>query len=95
LKPSLRHRGRDREKNNGSWNVFWVDDNQVLQLAAVEAVIRCRGRTGLGLAVCYQQATHWWEEDAVAKQLSAMLRAEQAPGNETLVDCQDLKTLQK
>lgn len=72
-----------------------ADKNQALQLAAVEAVIRCRGRTGLGLAVCYQQATHWWEEDAVAKRLSALLRAEQAPGSETLGDGKDLETLKK
>jgi hypothetical protein len=41
------------------------DSNQPLQLAAVAAVVRCRGRAGLGFAVHYQY-TAWWEPQYVA-----------------------------
>jgi hypothetical protein len=71
------------------------DANQTLQLAAVAAVIRNRGRAGLGYAVHYRQATHWWEEETVARRLSTMLRAEKAPGAEALDDYRDLTQLQQ
>jgi hypothetical protein len=60
------------------------EDNKELQLAAVEAVIRCKGRHGLKYAIDYNQATHWWEEEHVAKRLKRMLIAENAPGADTL-----------
>jgi hypothetical protein len=60
------------------------DRNQELQLAAVEAVVRCQGRHGLLYALYYKQATHWWEEAFVARTLAAMLREAQAPGGESL-----------
>lgn len=67
--------------------------NQQLQLAAVEAVVRSKGRHGRQLALHYQQATHWWEEEYVAEKLSRMLLAEDAPGSQGLVDCKQLETL--
>jgi hypothetical protein len=54
--------------------------NQPLQLAAVEAVVRCRGSHALDLALSYRQASHWWEEERVAATLKAMLVAAGAPG---------------
>jgi hypothetical protein len=72
-----------------------ANGNQELQLAAVEATIRCRGRHGLQLALGYRQATHWWEEEYVARRLSQMLVAENAPDSERLIDCESLKTLQQ
>jgi hypothetical protein len=69
--------------------------NQELQLAAVQAVIRSKGRHGLELALGYKQATHWWEEEFVARELSRMLQTEDAPGKQKLADCKDLVTLQK
>jgi len=71
------------------------EDNTELQLAAVEAVIRCRGRVGLKWAIEYKQSRFWWEKEAVAKQLSAMLRAAKAPGSDMLEDCDDLKVVAK
>jgi hypothetical protein len=71
------------------------DDNQELQLAAVEAVIRFKGRHGLQHALDYRQATHWWEEEVVAERLSQMLREEKAPGSEKLQNCKNLEELQK
>lgn len=68
--------------------------NQQLQLAAVDAVIRSRG-IGLQLAINYRQATHWWEEERVAKKICLMLQTQKAPGSEKLTDCKDLKTLQE
>jgi prolyl-tRNA editing enzyme YbaK/EbsC (Cys-tRNA(Pro) deacylase) len=69
--------------------------NQELQLAAVEAIVRCRGRYGLGFAVQYEQATHWWEPEHVAKRLVSMLRDEQAPGIDSIEDIKDLKPLKR
>jgi hypothetical protein len=56
------------------------DYNQPLQLAAVESVVRCRGRHGLDLALGYSQATDWWEPERVAAALKAMLLAGNPPG---------------
>ena len=56
------------------------DYNQPLQLAAVESVVRCRGKHGLDLALGYRQATHWWEPERVAAALKPMLLAADPPG---------------
>lgn len=69
------------------------EDNTELQLAAVEAVIRCRGRVGLKWAIEYKQSRFWWEEEVVAERLSTMLRAEKAPGSDMLENCDDLKVV--
>jgi hypothetical protein len=69
--------------------------NQELQLAAVKAVIRSKGRYGLKMALDYQQATHWWEEEHVAQGLSQMLIAEKAPGSDKLKDCKSLMMLKE
>ncbi len=55
------------------------DSNQALQLAAVESVVRCRGKYALDLALGYREATHWWEEDHVAGVLKTMLLAGDPP----------------
>jgi hypothetical protein len=60
------------------------DQNQPLQLAAVESVVRCRGKNGLDLALGYRQATHWWEPRQVAAALRTMLLAGDPPGVSTL-----------
>jgi hypothetical protein len=60
------------------------DHNQALQLAAVEAVVRCRGRTGLDLALRYNPATHGWEGEYVAGRLRRMLLAQNAAGADLL-----------
>jgi hypothetical protein len=60
------------------------DSNQPLQIAAVEAVVRCRGKHALDLALGYRQATHWWEENHVARILRNMLLAADPPGASTL-----------
>jgi hypothetical protein len=70
------------------------DRNQDLQLAAVEAVVRAKGKFGLQQAISYRQATHWWEEQHVANRLSQMLITEKATGSEDLKNCKELKTLQ-
>jgi hypothetical protein len=71
------------------------DSNQPLQLAAVEAVVRCRGKTGLDLALGYRQATHWWEEDHVAAVLKAMLLAGDPPGASSLKSAKTLPELRR
>ena len=58
--------------------------NQPLQLAAVEAIVRCRGKHALDLALSYRQASHWWEEERVAAMLRSMLLAADPPGADTL-----------
>lgn len=70
-------------------------NNQELQLAATEAVIRSKGKFGLDLAMGYQQATHWWEEEHVAKQLSQMLLAENAPGQRELKQSDSIEKLRE
>lgn len=60
------------------------DANQPLQLAAVESVVRCRGRHALDLAVGYEQATHWWEPEYVVGALKTMLLGADAPGADVL-----------
>jgi len=72
-----------------------AENNQELQLAAVEAVVRSKGRFGLKIAIDYQQATHWWEEESVAERLSRMLVAENAPGSRQLVGCKSLAELRR
>jgi hypothetical protein len=72
-----------------------AEGNQELQLAAVEGVVRSKGRFGLKLALDYQQATHWWEEEHVAEALSRMLVAEGAPGSRQLMDCKSLEVLRQ
>jgi Leucine-rich repeat (LRR) protein len=69
------------------------NNNQELQLAAVQAVVRSKGQFGLELALGYQQATHWWEEEVVAERIGQMLVAENVPGKEQLVDCKNLGQL--
>lgn len=69
------------------------ENNQELQLGAVEVVVRSKGKFGLKMALGYQQATHWWEEEVVSSRLSKMLLAEKAPGGEMLNNCKDLKVL--
>ena len=70
-----------------------ADRSQELQLAAVEAVVRCQGRLGLEFALKYKQATHWWEEEHVAGILRKMLLAAKAPGKEMLPEESTLKDL--
>src|SRR5262245_1039160 len=41
--------------------------DQALQLAAVEAVVRCQGRHALEHALAYRQASHWREPEQVAE----------------------------
>lgn len=60
------------------------DENQEVQLAAVAVVLRSRGKYGLQFATNYQQATHWWEEDYVAKSITTMLKDAGAPGSKEL-----------
>lgn len=69
------------------------DHNQVLQLAAVESVVRCRGRHGLDLAISYRQATHWWEPEQVANDLKRMLLAGDPPGGASLKTAKSLAEL--
>jgi hypothetical protein len=69
--------------------------NQELQLAAVEVVVRSKGRHGLKLALDYRQAQAWWEEEHVAERLSQMLRDQEAPGSDMLADCKTLETLKE
>jgi len=71
------------------------EDNTDLQLAAVEAVVRCRGRVGLKWAIEYKQSGYWWEEEVVAQRLSAMLCTENAPGGDMIENCDDLDVLAK
>jgi hypothetical protein len=67
--------------------------NQQLQLAAVEAVVGCRGRAGLRWALDYQQATHGWEQSYVAGRLGRMLADEKAPGAEHLAKVEQLEAI--
>lgn len=71
------------------------DENQELQLAAVGAVIRSRGRFGLKMAMDYRQATHWWEEEYVTSQLTDMLIREKAEGSEQLKKAKRLRDLKE
>ena len=66
--------------------------NKELQLAAVDAVVRAKGRR-LELVLGYKQATHWWEEDRVVDRVRTMLLAEKAPGEALLKNCRNLKQL--
>lgn len=66
--------------------------NKELQLAAVDAVVRAKGRR-FELVLGYKQATHWWEEDRVVDRVRTMLLNENAPGEALLKDCSKLKQL--
>jgi len=68
--------------------------NRELQLAAVEAVVRAKGKYGLDYAVHYRMATHGTEPDEVLDQLKRMLLAEKAPGGAELAACKKLADLQ-
>ncbi|MFN8091957.1 MAG: hypothetical protein U0599_07010 [Vicinamibacteria bacterium] len=67
--------------------------DQSLQLAAVEAIVRCRGRHGLDLVMRYSSATHGWEPDIVSRRVRAMLLAEKAPGSSVLLSVSTLPQL--
>jgi hypothetical protein len=69
------------------------DHNQALQLAAVESVVRCRGRLGLDLALSYRQATAWWEPEWVTENLKRMLLAGDPPGGASLKTAKTLAEL--
>lgn len=69
------------------------DHNQALQLAAVESVVRCRGRQGLDLALSYRQATAWWEPERVTENLKRMLLAGDPPGGASLKTAKTLAEL--
>lgn len=66
--------------------------NKELQLAAVDAVVRAKGRR-VELVLGYKQATHWWEEDRVVDRVRTMLLEEKAPGEALLKNCTKLKQL--
>lgn len=66
--------------------------NNELQLAAVDAVVRAKGRR-VDLVLGYKQATHWWEEDRVVDRVRTMLLEEKAPGEALLKNCTNLKQL--
>jgi hypothetical protein len=70
-----------------------ANGNQALQLAAVEAVVREKGRVGLELVLGYQQASHWWEEERVAEKVRDMLLQNGAPRQGLLQSTKDLKVL--
>jgi hypothetical protein len=70
-----------------------TESNKDLQLAAVEAVVRCKGRVGLPWAIAYEQSEYWWEPETVARMLGAMLAAEKAPGAEALARTKSLDAL--
>jgi hypothetical protein len=68
-------------------------NDQQLQLAAVEAVVRCGGRHALDLALAYETASHGWEPDHVAGRLREMLLAADPPGKGVLSSVQTLEQL--
>lgn len=73
---------------------FRTKDNvATLQLAAVEAVARCRGAHALRWALSYDQAQYWWEEEQVVSKLRGMLIDARAPGVEALRTAKSLSQL--
>jgi hypothetical protein len=58
--------------------------DQAVQLAALEAVVRCRGRHGMDFALAERKSSAWWEGDAIVSELKRMLLAARAPGSEAL-----------
>lgn len=64
-----------------------------LQLAAVEAVVRAKGRVALLEALRYESARFWWEPDIVMGRLKEMLIEADAPGMELLRGAKSLKDL--
>ena len=69
------------------------DRNLDLQLAAVEAVVRCRGAYGLSWTLDYKMAIYGNEPDIVASKIAEMLREQKAPGFETIGEAADLADL--
>jgi hypothetical protein len=73
---------------------FRTEDNvAVLQLAAVEAVVRCRGAHALRWALSYDQAQYWWEEEQVVASLRGMLIEAGAQGAHALRGAKSLSQL--
>jgi hypothetical protein len=70
-----------------------VDNVAVLQLAAVEAVARCRGAHALRWALSYDQAQYWWEEEHVVNKLRGMLIDAGAQGADALRTAKSLSQL--
>jgi len=64
--------------------------DQAVQLAALEAVVRCRGRHGMDLALAERKSPHWQEGNAIVAELKRMLLAARAPGLDNL---RSVKTL--
>lgn len=71
------------------------ESNKELQLAAVEAVVRTQGGVGLEWAMNYEQSTHWWEPEFVAKRLKDMLLKNDAPGRTLIEKSDSLEDLKK
>lgn len=69
------------------------ESNQELQLAAIEAVIRCRGKAGLKWAMEYKLNTYWWEPEYVLKELKGMLLENNCPGIKIVEKALSLKDL--
>jgi hypothetical protein len=69
--------------------------NKELQLAAVEAVVRSKGKVGLEWAINYKMSTHWWESEYVLQKLQEMLIANNAPETEMIKNAASLKDLNK
>ncbi len=65
----------------------------VLQLTAVAAVARCKGRHGLPFVLDYQTAEFGWEEETVVGMIKTMLLEENAPGRARLEKVESLADL--
>jgi len=73
---------------------FRTKDNvATLQLAAVEAVARCRGAHALRWALSYDQAQYGWEEEQVVNTLRSMLLDVGAQGADALRAAKSLSQL--
>ncbi len=73
---------------------FQTKDNvAVLQLAAVESVVRCHGAHALRWAMSYDRAQYWWEDERVVTSLRQMLIDADAPGGELLRTATSLSQL--
>lgn len=64
-----------------------------LQVAAVEAVVRGKGRVALAETLDYQQARFWWEPELVVERLKDMLLREDAAGRDALEKAKSLEDL--
>ncbi len=69
------------------------DNAATLQLAAVEAVARCRGAHALRWALSYDQAQYGWEEEQVVNTLRSMLLNVGAHGADVLRAAKSLSQL--